>query len=178
MRAASKVYIGLASVWLWLAAGFVYANGGGLHPIFFSSWWGSEKRPLKATLEYDPVQLWSTSVGGKYKLLRVVLENAEDAPAVRFSKATDTFEIILKNGSKVKGILDLEPSFDAKAWDALPPSVRESLVYPAELKPNAARAVYVLLSTQELTSEPAGFDYTIRSLTQILQIRQKPATKA
>jgi hypothetical protein len=176
MRSAAKVLSRFVSVWLLSAPGLVCANGGGLHESFFSSWWGEGKVSLKATVEYDPVLLWSTSIGGKYRLLRVVLENAPDAPPVRFSKQADTFEILADR--RIKGILDLESSLGSAAWDSLPAQVRKALVYPAELKPNSARAVYVLVPIDELTTEPTEFSFVIRSLPRPLQIGKKPATKA
>lgn len=178
MRSAAKVLGSFASVWLLVMACVVYANGGGLHAKFFSSWWGEGKVPLKATVEYDATLLWSTSIGGKFRLLRAVLENAQDAPVVRFSKDADTFEVVLRNGNKVKGILDLRSSFDPRDWDALPPKVREALVYPTELKSNSARAVYIVVRVEDLVEEPAGFNYVIRSLPRSLRIEEKPATRA
>jgi hypothetical protein len=166
------------SAWLLAAAGWVHANGGGLRAEFFSSWWGTDNAPLKATVEFDLALLWSTSVDGKYRMFRVVLENAASAPAVAFSKDADAFEVTLHNGKVVKGILDVAAAMDPAAWDALPAGVRKSLAYPRELEANSARAIYVLVPIQEMVEGPKSFTYAIRSQANPLRIGQKPATRA
>lgn len=178
MRNVVKVAGSFAWLWLLPFAYAVFANGGGLHPNIFSSYWGRAKAPLRATVEYDPVLLWSTSVDGKFRLLRVVLENGDKAPAVRLSKDADSFEVVLKSRKKIRAALDLEGSFDVKTWDGLPPKVRADLIYPVELSPNSARAVYVLVRIEDFTDEPASFTYVIRSLPEPLELRREPAMQA
>ena len=163
---------------LLLITTLAHANGGGLHAIVLSSWWGGGPVPFKASVEYDPVQLLGTTVGGKYRLLRVLVENGSNAPLVRFSKGEDVFEVTVKGNVKVKGILDAKAGVESDTWDELPLPVRQALLYPTELAPGTAKVVYVLVPKAALTDEPVEFKYAIRSLAEPLLIQRRPATAA
>lgn len=119
--------------------------------------------PCIFLVEIEPVLLRLSSVAGKYKLIRLEVENKGDRP-VALSHESD--EVVLHFGGRdpVHAILDLfevDPAF----WDDLPAELRTILAYPQSVEPDHARNIYLFLAETGLEAVPLGIEYRISSVS-------------
>jgi hypothetical protein len=131
----------------------------------------------------EPLMFRLQSVQGKYRLLRLRVQNST-AATIAFSSDADRFDVITR-GATVPAVLNPQ-HVDAPFWDALDATTRETLAYPMSLKgvapaaPGARPAspesiyIYLLVPASQVSQVPDSFTYSIKSLNQVITIRTRP----
>jgi hypothetical protein len=102
-----------------------------------------------------------TTVGGRYRVVRVRIRNTGTAP-LALSASADVLEAQVAGGRRLVGILDLGAR-DAALWDRLPPDLRSAIVYPHGVEPGEEESVFVFFAVAEAADVPDAFRYTIAS---------------
>jgi hypothetical protein len=116
------------------------------------------------------------SVGGKYKLIPILLSAAARKTPLALSIERDRL-VVISNGKRVSASLQLS-SLDRTLWDSLPQETKEWLTYKEDLKPGSSVMVYAFAPLTELKGRPAGFEYTIQSLPVPLLLKPEAKKKA
>ena len=120
------------------------------------------------SMSMDKPTFLLTSVRGKYKLLRIDVENLCDKN-IELSSKDDTmlFEFLQDGDFKdVQGILDVGKQ-DPEFWDSLDVEMRRVLVYDGLLMKGETKTVFVFIPNGEhLKSMPRRVKYKIESLRQ------------
>jgi hypothetical protein len=115
------------------------------------------------------------SVGGKYKLLPLLLRVTRPTP-LALSIDQDSL-VVLNAGKKIPASFRLS-ALDRPFWDSLSPEMKKRLTYPEQLSPNSATVVYAFVPQADLVGIPEGFEYTVKSLTAPLLMIPEPKKKA
>jgi hypothetical protein len=124
------------------------------------------------------------SMGGKYRVVRVIVQNGGAAMPLSAEKDTVTATFAPDGGPEkiVKGMINIGQD-DPDFWSALTQEQRNALAYPnavpappgGDNAPPTARAIYVFFPAAEVTSLPRNFTYRIDSLGEPIEIRTRPA---
>lgn len=141
---------------------------------------------LRCSIEVEPIAFLLGSVQGRYKLVRMRVENATRKPLV-LSRQSDRIEAHFADGRSLSGIVDLR-AVDSAYWDSLESDLRQTLAYPERIEAGGAPAggsirpeivyLYVFLPAEGFTTLPRMFVYNIASLPQAIEILLPPETAA
>lgn len=141
---------------------------------------------IRLSIEVERVTFLLSSIEGRYRLIRLRVENATQTPLV-LSRQNDRIEARLRDGRSLSGILDLRAA-DSAYWDGLDAQQRQTLAYPERIEAGRAPAgetvrpevvyLYVFLPAEGFTTLPKMFIYRIASLPQAIEMPLPPETAA
>jgi len=123
---------------------------------------GSDKVLFSATLER--VMFTLSSLENKYKVIKIKIENKSKSP-LALSIENDEIEIVLNNGKKIAGILNMR-KHDPELWNGFNPEMRETLAYPDVVTPppKGVHNIFLFIPDPKLDTLPVVFRYRIDSL--------------
>lgn len=138
---------------------------------------------FEISLERIPFLL--NTVQGKYKAVKITASNASPTE-IRLSSDTDTIQLVLNNGDRVDGILNLREK-DKHLWDSLDAETRDGLLYPKVIGPAAGTAdaknvspmiveFFAFFPASQIHDLPDGFEYKIKSFPEPVLINSKDET--
>lgn len=143
--------------------------------------------PCRFSIEVEPVSFVLSSVAGKYRMLRVRVENT-GTETLGLSSEGDVLELVLRDEGgerRVRAILNLERS-DPAFWDALDVQMREALAYPRSIRAaretgsqrdGAVRYLYAFFPVAAVSALPEEFALTLAGVEGTIAIR-RPAAAA
>ena len=136
------------------------ANGGKAKGWHFVA----EVDRLEFTADIDPFLFALTSVGGKYKVIRIKVKNYGSS-SVTLSGKDDTVQVEI-DGRTIRGVIELARS-DAPLWDGLSPAFRRDLVYPRKVDAHEEESVFVYIPNADVTETPRRLEleYAIKAVT-------------
>lgn len=141
------------------------ASGGrvGLTPSFRAELNRGDGEVCAFLIEIDPVLFRLGTFAGKYKVLRMEVENFGQR-AIELNPSRDAVYVHFDGRDRpVVGILDLSRA-DPETWNHLPLDLKIALAYPQGIEPQQPRVVYVFLPAPDLDDLPSEIDYRIHSL--------------
>lgn len=124
---------------------------------------------LDISVQIDPIAFKLNSFNG-YKLILVRIENLSEN-SVELSRSSDSFDLILRDSTPVRGILDLSQR-DPACWDTLSLELRTVLAYPVTLAGNDVRYFYVLFPANQVVDDPVAIRYSIHDLGKVIQVER------
>ena len=135
--------------------------------------------PVRATAQVDNRLFLFTTFQGKYKVVRIRIDNTRSPQAIPLSRTADRIEIVGLDRAtsaqiRVPGILDLSAT-DPLLWDGLDTATREVLAYPVSVPAREEESVFVFIPDGALDVVPE-FRYSIDALpVGPLRLREPPA---
>lgn len=135
---------------------------------------GEAPKDILFSIDLDRHAFRLTTWGGKYRLVRVRIENRGDQ-AVRFSSADDEVHAV-RGGKRVAA--QLTPSQGAPdLWERLDPAMRHDLVYPMGLGPKNETIVYLFFPAEALSEPFERLEWHIasRAITFVIEPPPVPA---
>jgi hypothetical protein len=136
--------------------------------------------PVRVTANLDSRLFLLTAFWGKYKVVRIRIDNTRNPKAIPLSRTADSIEIIGVDRAtsaeiRVTGILDLAGK-DPPLWDSLDAAARDILAYPASVPAREEESVFVFIPDNALAVLPAEFRYSIEGLPGgAIRLREPPA---
>lgn len=142
--------------------------------------------PCRFSIELEPVSFVLTSVAGKYRMLRVRVENTGEE--LSLSSARDVLDLVLVDADherRVRGILDLQRS-DPTFWDGLDVGMREVLAYPTSIRAakesearrdGVVRYLYAFFPVDQVSTAPEEFELALAGAEGPIAIRRPRAAK-
>ncbi len=123
----------------------------------------------------DRVMFTLNSLESKYKVIRIQIENGSKS-ILPLSVEKDEMEIILEDGKKVTGILNLRKDAP-ELWNGFKPELREMLSYPevvtARPQGKGLHNIFLFIPDPKLDTLPVVFRYRIDSLNRkVIEIKQ------
>jgi len=113
------------------------------------------------SIQVERVSFLLTSVANKYRFVRMYLDCRRET-GLTLSSTADRLEMNTDNRT-VPAVLSLQRS-DGAVWDAFDLNMRQTLAYPAAIKPNAPVYLFAYFPADQVTAMPARFTFTIASL--------------
>jgi hypothetical protein len=163
LRAIAMVVSGLATL-LFLGDASVLANGSKGKRVRYGAevqTGDTASKKCRFDAELEPLLFRLATVRGKYRVVRIRIQNASDKRLV-LSLTNDRMELRLASGMR-PALLDLGVH-DPELWDSLPPELRGSIAYPRGVDPGEEESVFAFVPIGDAVSEPLAFRYTIASL--------------
>jgi hypothetical protein len=127
------------------------------------------------TVELEPIPFQITTVGNRYRLVRIRIVNEGPRP-LALAAQSDKVVAYTRDG-EVEGILDIGRR-DAPLWDGFPLEVRTLLAYPMVVKAREEESVFVFFDATRLKSAPGGLLYTLAGLNDQVPLTRRGATTA
>jgi hypothetical protein len=152
----------LATLLTLTVAGAAAGGRVGLTPTFRAELDRGDGEVCTFLIEIDPVLFRIGTFAGKYKVLRMEVENFGRS-AIQLNPSRDAISVHFPGRDPVSGVLDLSRA-DPETWNLLPLDLKIALAYPQGIEPRQARAVYVFLPAPDLDDLPSEIDYRIHSL--------------
>ncbi|MCP4663431.1 MAG: hypothetical protein GY856_49205 [bacterium] len=116
---------------------------------------------VKFSTELERIRFRLNSVHGKYKVIRIKIEN-DSSELLRLSSKNDKIEIDFGD-RVVSGILRLG-THDPGLWDSFDADLREDLVYPQIVESWEEENIFVFIPVAGVNRLPLDFSYMIHSL--------------
>lgn len=113
------------------------------------------------SIQVERVSFVLTSVANKYRFVRMFV-NCGKQTGLTLSSANDHLEIAIDKRT-VPAVLSLQRS-DSAIWDPLDLNMRQTLAYPAAIKPGAPVYVFGFFPADQVNAMPEKFTWTIASL--------------
>lgn len=114
----------------------------------------------------DRVQFYAATWHGKYRLVRVRVDNEGAIPVV-LSSVKDRVEAIIE-GEAVAAVL--QPAKAApEQWDLLDETTRKRIAYPRQIKAREHTYFYVLFPADKLTDLPELLKFHINSVDAVIE---------
>jgi hypothetical protein len=134
---------------------------------------GGDSGKIVFSAVIDRVMFTLNSLESKYKVIRIQIENGSRS-TFPLSLEKDEMEIILEDGKKVAGILNLRKDAP-ELWSAFKPELREMLAYPevvtARPQGKGLHNVFLFIPDPKLDTLPAVFRYRIDSLDKVVEMK-------
>jgi hypothetical protein len=131
-----------------------------------------QSRQIRFTTEVEQVLFALNSVQGKFKVLRLQIENGCDTD-LKLSALNDRIDIEFAEGD-VQGSLDLSALAPA-LWDSLDTGMRSLLTYPAHIEPRETESIFVFVPVSSAKGMPRGLRYGVQTLGSALELRDRTA---
>lgn len=119
------------------------------------------------SVDVERINFLVTTVANKYRLVRMRIGCSGEL-SLALSSTDDRLEMLVGDDNAV-GVLSLRQS-DGALWDAFDPDIRRSLAYPPEIRAGEPVYVFAYFPAEEVGSLPYGFEFTIASLDETVQL--------
>jgi hypothetical protein len=123
----------------------------------------------------DPVTFALTAFEGKYRIVRVEVENRTN-DRIDLDAASDKFVAQIDPNKTASGVLDLSVA-DGTLWDKIDKERRKLLAYPKTIERKARVSVYVFFPRDQLPDIPASFEWKVADGSRTFQLHRPPPTK-
>ena len=127
---------------------------------------GEDSGKIVFSAAIERVMFTLNSLESKYKVIRIQIENGSKS-TIPLSVEKDEIEIILEDGKKMTGILNLR-KHAPELWSGFKPELREMLAYPEVLtarpQGKGLHNVFLFIPDPTLDLLPVVFRYRIDSL--------------
>lgn len=139
---------------------------------------GVPRGPLSAETKLDPVTFALTAFEGKYRIVRVEVENLTN-DRIDLDATTDKFVAYLdkENKNPVSGVLDLVAAGDGALWDKISEERRKLLAYPKTIDRKATLSIYVFFPRDQLSDLPWNFEWKVTAGDRTAQLKRPPIAK-
>jgi hypothetical protein len=125
------------------------------------------------SIQVERVSFLMTTVGGKYRFVRMLVDCQKQG--LTLSSMADRLDVTVDNSS-IPGVLSLQRS-DSALWDGLDAGMRQTLAYPAAIRPGEPVYLFAYFPADQVKAMPRGFSFTIASTGQTVTL-QSAATAA
>jgi|SRR4051812_41232588 len=110
--------------------------------------------------EAEKVMLQLATVGGKYAVVRVEIDNRSGQPLTLSLK--DDSATVQINDRSFAAVLDLRTAAPA-IWDGMSPDLRSAIAYPQQVAPHEIGHVYVFIPVESATDIPAFIELKLKA---------------
>jgi hypothetical protein len=168
-RSSALVCLGLSFA-LQSGVGAEMAGGAGRPATYQAVLTLSSGERCDLSVQIERVSFLLTSVANKYRFVRMLVD-CRGSGGLTLSSTADRFEMRTTNAQAVPGVLSLRTA-DGPLWDSLDSDTRQTLAYPASIKPGAPVYLFAYFLADQVRTMPREFSYAIASVGQAVVLRQ------